>query len=90
MIPKILNKKDLSIRPKNSVYIGRPSKWGNPFVIGRDGSRRQVVDKYREWINQNEKLLNDLEELRGKDLICWCAPSLCHGSVLFELLYGGK
>jgi len=33
------------------VYIGRPSKWGNPFVIGRDGSRADVIAKYRTWIS---------------------------------------
>jgi hypothetical protein len=34
----------------SDVYVGRPSKWGNPFVIGRDGSREEVIAKYRAWI----------------------------------------
>ena len=67
------------------VYIGRPSKWGNPFVIGRDGSRAEVVAKYRAWIVTQPALMNALEELRGRDLVCWCAPLACHGDVLREL-----
>ncbi|MBS4001977.1 MAG: DUF4326 domain-containing protein [Afipia sp.] len=70
------------------VYIGRPSKWGNPFVIGRDGSRADVIAKYRAWIVAQPELLNALGELRGRDLVCWCAPLACHGDVLRELANG--
>jgi len=68
------------------VYIGRPSRWGNPFVIGRDGDRAEVVRKYREWIVNQPELMAALDELRGKVLGCWCKPNLCHGDVLLELL----
>ena len=68
------------------VYIGRPSKWGNPFAIGRDGSREEVIKKYREWIQKQPELMATLPELRGKVLGCWCAPLPCHGRVLVELL----
>lgn len=64
------------------VYIGRPSKWGNPFVIGKDGNRSDVVKKYYEWIKKQPKLLEDLQELKDKTLACWCSPNLCHGHVL--------
>jgi hypothetical protein len=67
------------------VYIGRPGKWGNPFVIGRDGSRAEVIAKYRAWLASQPELLDALDELRGKDLVCWCAPQACHGDVLIEL-----
>lgn len=67
------------------VYVGRPSKWGNPFVIGRDGSRTEVIAKYRAWIVAQPELMNALHELRGRDLVCWCAPLACHGDVLREL-----
>ncbi len=67
------------------VYIGRPSKWGTPFVIGRDGSRADVIAKYRTWIASQSHLLDALDELRGQDLVCWCAPEACHGDVLIEL-----
>ncbi|RME81276.1 MAG: DUF4326 domain-containing protein [Caldilineae bacterium] len=72
-------------RDEYDVYIGRPSKWGNPFVVGRDGDRETVIQKYREWIMEQDELLADLHELRGKRLGCWCAPKACHGDVLAEL-----
>ncbi|OGT54325.1 MAG: hypothetical protein A3E01_15280 [Gammaproteobacteria bacterium RIFCSPHIGHO2_12_FULL_63_22] len=70
------------------VSISRPSKWGNPFVIGRDGAREEVIAKYREYILGRPDLLAALPELRGKRLGCWCAPKACHGDVLVELLRG--
>lgn len=73
-------------RDRFDVYIGRPSKWGNPFVIGRDGDRDDVIRKYKEWILSQPELLRDLHELEGKVLGCWCSPEKCHGDVLSELL----
>lgn len=67
------------------IYIGRPSKWGNPFVIGKDGSRKEVIDKYQQYILNNQQLLNDLHELKGKTLGCWCYPKPCHGDILLKL-----
>ena len=67
------------------VYIGRPSKWGNPFEIGIDGTRVEVIKKYREWLKTKPELLDALYELRGKKLACWCKPLFCHGDVLKEL-----
>ena len=71
---------------KYDVYIGRPSKWGNPFVIGQDGTRAQVIEKYRAWIVAQPALLAALPELEGKILGCWCSPLPCHGEVLIDLL----
>ena len=67
------------------IYIGRPSKWGNPFSIGYDGNREQVIAKYIEWIKRQPELLASLPELKGKVLGCWCSPQACHGDVLAEL-----
>ena len=67
------------------VYIGRPSKWGNPFVIGKDGTRAEVVQKYATWLETQPQLLSALSELKGKTLGCWCAPLACHGDVLAAL-----
>jgi hypothetical protein len=68
------------------VYIGRPSKWGNPFKIGRDGSRHEVIHKYRVWILANSQLIKQIPlEIRGNTLGCWCKPYDCHGDVLTEL-----
>lgn len=72
-------------REKYDVYIGRPSKWGNPFTIGKDGTREQVIAKYRKWLKTQSHLLASLSELRGKVLGCWCSPLACHGDVLAKL-----
>ena len=69
------------------VYIGRPSKWGNPFKEGRDGTREEVIELFRGYILRHPTLLFDLvDELKGKVLGCWCSPKPCHGDVLVELL----
>jgi hypothetical protein len=80
--PKVVHCK----KSEYDYYIGRPSKFGNPFEIGRDGTREDVVDKYRDWIKTQPKLLADLPELSGKTIACWCAPLACHGDVLAELV----
>lgn len=83
-MPRVLNIKTDG-RPPAAVFIGRPSKWGNPFVIGRDGDRRTVVEKYRrQLISQPELVAAARAELAGKDLLCFCAPEACHGDVLLE------
>ncbi len=68
------------------IYIGRPSKWGNPFSIGKDGTRSEVIKKYEDYILSNPKLLKDLHELKGKTLGCWCSPKSCHGDILIKLV----
>ena len=68
------------------IYIGRGSKWGNPFKIGKDGNRQEVIDKYEEYIRNKPELLTDLQELKGKTLGCWCKPKDCHGDVLAKLI----
>ncbi len=72
-------------RAAHDVYIGRPSKWGNPFVIGRDGTRDEVVARYEAWLLEQPELVAALPELAGKTLGCWCAPRACHGDVLARL-----
>jgi len=74
------------------IFIARPSKWGNPFSH-KDGTlakfkvanRKEAVEKYREYI-MNSPLIDDLHELKGMTLGCWCKPSSCHGDVLVDLL----
>jgi hypothetical protein len=83
-MPAVHNKYK-STAPADAVYIGRPTKWGNPFVIGPDGTRQEVVQKYKDYILSNQSLLSQVHELRGKDLICFCAPQQCHGDILIEL-----
>ena len=62
-----------------------PANGANPFVIGRDGSRDEVITKYRAWIVRQPALMAALHELRGKNLVCWCTPERCHAEVLIEL-----
>jgi len=97
-IPKVLNKQKDFI-PKDAVYVGRPSKWGNPWRIGErhpaDGhrlTRKEVIEIHRNSIHQmltanreDGTIILDLSELRGKDLVCWCAPLSCHADILLEL-----
>jgi hypothetical protein len=84
-------------KDKHDVYIGRPSKWGNPFTHKKDSktlakhvvnSREEAVEAYRKWITEGEgkHLLKDLKELNGKILGCWCSPLSCHGDVLADLV----
>jgi len=73
-------------REKFDVYIGRPSKWGNPFQIGPDGNREEVIEKHLKWLlNQPELVKQCKEELKGKVLGCWCAPKACHGDTLAKI-----
>jgi len=71
-------------RHAHDVYIGRPSKWGNPFVIGKDGDRAEVIAKYRAWGQARGLDKAAKAELKGKVLACWCSPLPCHGDVLAE------
>jgi hypothetical protein len=85
--PRLLNKHRHTI-PPGSVSIMRPGPWGNPFLIGRDGhgTRKQVVAMHRKWFcDQPEMVARAKRELRGKDLVCCCAPAACHGTVLLEV-----
>lgn len=70
------------------VYVGRPSKWGNPFLLGQDGDRETVIRKYRGWLTTRPELMRALPELKGKVLGCYCAPLPCHADVLAEMANG--
>lgn len=70
---------------EDRVYVARPSKWGNPFVEDVDGTREEVIARYREYLVQQPHLMAALPELKGKDLICWCVPQQCHAQFLLEL-----
>lgn len=72
-------------KAKYDVYCGRPSKWGNPFAIGPDGTRTEVIRRYEEWLKAQPDLLASLGELKGKVLACWCAPLACHCEILAKL-----
>lgn len=85
-MPKVLNKY-LDVIPKDAIYIGRPSRWGNPYQIGKDGNRSKVIEKYRLYLLSNPNLLKEAKTfLRGKDLVCFCSPKSCHGDILISLV----
>lgn len=83
---------------KSGEYIGRGSPLGNPYIIGKDGSREQVIAKYRVWLNEqimrkNPVVLDELNRLgnkaideKGLALQCFCYPKPCHGEVIKEKL----
>lgn len=83
-MPRLFNRRRDEV-PLDAVSIMRPSKWGNPFVIGPDGDRDEVCDKYEAWLPTQPHLMADLHELTGKDLVCCCEPLRCHGRTLLRL-----
>ena len=98
--PAVLNNHELGAKrvedlPPNSVYIGRrqtrggyrlpESKWANKLKEPRDGTRDEVIAKYAARVMERPDLMAALPELRGKDVVCWCARKPCHGEVLLRL-----
>lgn len=82
MSPRVVNKKREGI-PYDAVYVGRPSEWGNPFRIGVHGDRDQVIVLHRKWVLSDPNRWAAIRrELRGKDLVCNCAPKPCHADIL--------
>ena len=91
-MPQVLNKHKDNI-PSDAIYVGRPSKWGNPFHIGmvyqgRILTRQDTIEAFTDWLlysDEGMKVLADIVELKGRDLVCWCSPLPCHADVLIEL-----
>ncbi len=95
---KVWNKRDKNC-PKNAVYVGRPSKWGNPMTVKelkrlfpndtQTELQEKAVNWFREYITtpfgKPLELMNQISELKGKDLVCWCSPLPCHADILLEL-----
>ena len=72
------------------TYIGRGSPFGNPFRIGKDGDRDEVINKHRDYFFErieSDFLFRDkVMELQGKTLGCYCAPLACHGDTIKAFL----
>lgn len=72
--------------PEGSVYIGRPSRWGNPFPVGDEAERGSTLERYRAYlwdeIRSGRLPLRDLAALDGAHLACYCKPRPCHGDIL--------
>jgi len=84
--PRVMNVKFM-LDYETGVNIMRPSKFGNPFTIGKDGDRDEVCDKYERYILTRPDLIEAAKrELKGKNLICCCKPyKRCHGDTLLRI-----
>lgn len=86
--------------PPNTVYVGRPSRWGNPFVVGKHGTAKECVEKYikmlfpythhegsmEKFLVSETNMVDVAASLKGKNLACWCAlDQPCHADVLLEI-----
>lgn len=101
-MPKVLNKRTATLTElAHGIYVGRPSKWGNPYshhvkttAQYRVPDRETAVEKYRQWIEHHPTRDAFIEvvrrELKGKDLICWCAPQPCHADILLAIANEGR
>lgn len=89
LIPRVWNKRKGSPAPPKglpSVYVGRPSRWGNPFKLVCEEEREDVLRQYEEWLlSDPEKVAEVKRHLKGKHLICWCHPLACHADVLLRV-----
>ncbi len=100
--PKYNNLKEWIEDPDN-IYIGRGgvvfidgkrypqtnSPFANPYKIGKDGTRDDVIEKYKTLIEQkiseDKEFKSSIKKLKGKNLGCWCKPEPCHGDILFQI-----
>lgn len=83
--PRVFNKFKMSSTDKG-VYVGRPSKFGNPFVVGKLYTRQTAVERFEKFIEENPILKEAaINELKGKNLICFCAPLACHADILLKI-----
>lgn len=85
MKPTVLNRRTM-LRNEFGILVDRTTKFGNPFVIGKDGDRATVIAKHKAWFDGQPKLVRAAkEELAGYNLVCWCAPEACHADHLLKV-----
>lgn len=94
--PKVWNKRDPNT-PKDAIYVGRPTKWGNNYSHLRSNvpgiitvkDRMEAIERYTMDIKQDPSFLKQVrDELWGRDLVCWCAPKPCHADILLLIANG--
>lgn len=84
--PQVYHIKSAAVVGKNAIYVGRPTKWGNPYKLKREEDRQEVIDKYRQYMKGNPALVMEAKQiLKSRNLSCWCAPKACHADVLLEI-----
>lgn len=96
-MPRVLNIRDFPDGvPPGAIYCGRRmlgrslsgSPFANPFKLPRNATdieRTECIEMYERWLTTQPMLLAKLPDLRGHDLVCWCAPLPCHCDVLLRL-----
>jgi hypothetical protein len=80
--PRVWNRRDPET-PTDAVYVGRPTKWGNPFTVAEHG-RGKCIQKFIAWVlhpDQRALCMDARRELQGRHLVCWCAPRECHADI---------
>lgn len=84
-MPKVYNITDSDI-PAGAVMVDRKTQWGNPFKLGMHGDRDMICAKFELWfLGKPELIVRAKQELRGKDLVCYCKPLRCHADVLLRV-----
>ena len=78
------------------TLIDRTTMWGNPFRIGKDGNRSEVIEKFRRWLKgeshtefkqkERQKIICNIDSLDGKTIGCWCKPKSCHGDTYADIV----
>lgn len=81
--PRVWNK-NVDEVPEGAVYCGRPTKWGNPFIMRWEEQRDYVCDRFEQEVLPGL----DVSELRGKHLVCFCAPKRCHCDAILKKANG--
>jgi hypothetical protein len=87
LIPTVRNVRDVGKKTNDTqIYVGRRTKWGNPYKISETYPREAVIRLFKVHLDYMLQLDPDFcEPLRGKDLVCWCAPLACHADLLLEV-----
>lgn len=90
-MPRVFNKHRPYFSP-DAVYVGHPSKWGNPYshleglAEFKVSTREEALQRYREHLDAHPEIVASARaELAGKDLVCWCAPLACHADILLKI-----
>ena len=86
--PLVLNARNVGQHVENAVYVGRPSKFGNPFAAKSELDREAVIEKFREYFYSNDEIRDAaVAELMDKHLICWCSPKDCHATIIRDYVW---
>ena len=73
-------------KEKYTHYIGRGSIFGNPFKIGKDGNREEVIKDFERWVRLYDKLKKDIYNLPKEAILgCFCKPKTCHGDIIIKI-----